>query len=197
MPEVPEIWSTYIDGLMDQEPRLSAQIKGFQRQHEELDTRMENLPVDEEVLTLESRIVQLAEPRSRHVTAEADLPERRAKLREHDAAIRTIVLRLRDTPDVFQARLEEDDEATATRLAHATELAAVRQVSDGLRDNASEAERGAEDLARVRKQQAQVLEEVATAVQSMRDSGALSLRRDTSLAKVRAWIQLSAHTSWH
>ena len=390
LPEVPETWSGDIDDLMDQEPRLSTQLEGLERQRKELATRIEDLPVDDEVLALESRIVQLADARARHVTAEADLPERHAQRREYDAGIRTIVLRLRDaagldpaslvvssgvtgvlndlierrsgieerlvttadevkrtetlvgtahraleesaeqvgdddgsafdrlngainavqaddcrsrlamhsaqrdvlqgtldgqiaelhpwegsagilagvrvpeaeemeswqaaldrvaqdidrlegdrarlraeqnrfrglmqakvtgtgvvndeeaarlrarrdeawrthrtvlddaTADVFQGRLEEDDEATAARIAHATELAALRQASDGLRDNASQAQRNAEDLARAQKQREEVLEEVATAVQIMRESGVSSLRPDTSLPKLRAWIQ--------
>ena len=393
MPEVPETWSRDIHDLMDREPRLSTQIEGFQRQREELAARMEALPVDDEVLALESRIVQLADARARYVTAEADLPERHAQRREYDAEIRTIVLRLCDaadldpaslvvssgvtgvlndlierrsgleeqlattadevkrteilvgtayraleespeqagdddgsafdrlngainsvqaddcrarlamhsaqrdelqgtldaqmaelhpwegsaailagvrapeaeemeswqaalepatqdidrierdcvrlrtdqnrlrglmqakitgtgvvnddeavrlrarrdeawkthraalddaTADAFQGRLEEDDDATAARIAHATELAALRQASDELRDNASETERNAEDLARAQKQRAQVLEEVGTAVQIMRDSGVPSLRYDTSLPKLRAWIQRRA-----
>ena len=390
LPEVPETWSKDIDDLMDQEPRLSTELKGLQRRREELAARMEALPVDDEVLALESRIVQLADPRARHVTAEADLPERHAQRREYDAGIRTIVLRLRDaadldpaslvvssgvtgvlndlierrsgieerlvttadevnrtetlvgtahraledsaeqvgdddgsafdrlngainavqaddcrsrfamhsaqrdvlqgtldgqiaelhpwegsvgilagvqapeaeemaswqaaldrvaqdidrlegdrarlqaeqnrfrglmqakvtetgvvndeeaarlraqrdeawrthravlddaTADVFQGRLEEDDEATAARIAHATQLAALRQASDGLRDNASKAQRNAEDLARTQKQREEVLEEVAIAVQIMRDSGVPSLRPDTSLPKLSAWVQ--------
>ena len=390
LPEVPETWSGGIDDLMDQEPRLSTQLEGLERQREELAARIEALPVDDEVLALESRIVQLADPRARHVTAEADLPERHAQRREYDAGIRTIVLRLRDatdldpaslvvssgvtgvlndlierqsgieervattadevkrtetlvgtahrafeesaeqvgdddgsafdrlngainavqaddcrarlamhsaqrdelqgtldgqmaelhpwegsagilagvrvpeaeemeswqaaldrvcqnidrlegdrarlraeqnrfrglmqakvagtgvvndeeaarlrarrdeawrthraalddaTADAFQGRLEEDDAATAARIAHATELAALRQASDGLRHNASEAQRNAEDLARAQKQREEVLEEVATAVQIMRESGVSSLRPDTSLPKLRAWIQ--------
>ena len=390
LPEVPETWSRDIDDLMDQEPRLSTELKGLQRQREELAARIEALPIDDEVLALESRIVQLAHARARHVTAEVDLPERHAQRREYDAGIRTIVLRLRDAADLdpaslvmssgvtgvlndlierrsgieerlvttadevkrtetlvgtahraleesaervgdddgsafdrlngainavqaddcrsrltmhsaqrdvlqgtldgqiaelhpwegsagilagvrvpeaeemeswqaaldrvaqeidrlegdcarlraeqnrflglmqakvtetgvvndeeaarlrarrddawrthravlddasadaFQGRLEEDDEATAARIAHATELAALRQASDELRDITSEAQRNAEDLVRAQKQRKEVLEEVATAVQIMRDSGVPSLRSDTSLPKLRAWIQ--------
>ena len=390
LPEVPETWSRDIDDLMDREPRLSTELKGLHRQREGLAARIEALPVDDEVLALESRIVQLADARARHVTAEADLPERHAQRREYDVGIRTIVLRLRDaadldpgslvvssgvtgvlnalierrsgiedrlvttadevkrtetlvgtahraleesveqigdddgsafdrlsgainavqaddcrsrlamhsaqrdvlqgtldgqiaelhpwegsagilagvrvpeaeemeswqaaldriaqdidrlegdrarlqavqnrfrglmqakvtetgvvddeeaarlrerrddawrthraaldeaTADAFQGRLDEDDDATAARMAHATELAALRQASDGLRDNASEAQRNAEDLARAQKQREEVLEGVATAVQIMRESGVPSLRPDTSLPKLRAWIQ--------
>ena len=105
MPEVPETWSRDIHDLMDREPRLSTQIEGFQRQREELAARMEALPVDDEVLALESRIVQLADARARYVTAEADLPERHAQRREYDAEIRTIVLRLCDAADLDPASL--------------------------------------------------------------------------------------------
>ena len=77
--------------------------------------------------------------------------------------------------DTFEERLKEDDHATATRIAHATELAKLRQASEDLRENTSELERNAGELVLTRKQQQQVLDEMAAAVLVMAETGAEGL----------------------
>ena len=74
--------------------------------------------------------------------------------------------------DTFEERLKDDDAAMAARIAHVTELAKLRQAREGLREKTSELERNAGELALVRKQQRQVLDEMAAAVQAMAGTGA-------------------------
>ena len=90
--------------------------------------------------------------------------------------------------DTFEERLKDDDDATAARVAHATELAKLRQASESLREKTSELERNAGDLALARKQQRQVLDEVSAAVQAMAGTGAESLSSAVTLPKLTAWI---------
>ena len=92
----------------------------------------------------------------------------------------------------FEERLEEDDHATATRIAHATELANLRQASENLRENTSERERNAGELALTHKQQQQVLDEIATAVLVMAGTGAEGLPAAVTLPKLTAWIDRRA-----
>ena len=94
--------------------------------------------------------------------------------------------------DTFEERLEEDDDATAARIVHATELANLRQASEDLREKTSELERNAGELALVRKQQRQVLDEVAAAVQAMAGTGAEGLSSAVTLPKLTAWIDRRA-----
>ena len=94
--------------------------------------------------------------------------------------------------DAFEERLAEDDHATATRIAHATELANLRQASDDLRENTSELERNAGELALTRKQQQQVLDEVVAAVHVMAGTGAEGLPATVTLPKLTAWIDRRA-----
>lgn len=92
----------------------------------------------------------------------------------------------------FEERLEEDDHATATRIAHATELANLRQASENLRENTSERERNAGELALTHKQQQQVLDEIAAAVLVMAGTGAEGLPATVTLPKLTAWIDRRA-----
>ena len=94
--------------------------------------------------------------------------------------------------DTFEERLEEDDDATAARIVHATELANLRQASEDLREKTSELERNAGELALVRKQQRQVLDEMAAAVQAMAGTGAEGLSSAVTLPKLTAWIDRRA-----
>ena len=94
--------------------------------------------------------------------------------------------------DTFEERLKEDDDATAARIVHATELANLRQASEDLREKTSELERNAGELALVRKQQRQVLDEVAAAVQAMAGTGAEGLSSAVTLPKLTAWIDRRA-----
>ena len=94
--------------------------------------------------------------------------------------------------DTFEERLEEDDEATTARIEHATELANVRQASEDLREKNSELEQNAGELALARKQQRQVLDEVAAAVQVMAATGAESLPSAVTLPKLTTWIDRRA-----
>ena len=90
--------------------------------------------------------------------------------------------------DAFEERLEEDDHANATRIAHATELANLRQASEDLRENTSELERNAGEFALTHKQQQQVLDEMAAAVRVMVGTGAEGLPVTVTLPKLTAWI---------
>ena len=92
----------------------------------------------------------------------------------------------------FEERLKEDDDATAARIAHATELANLRQASEDLREKISELERNAGELALARKQQRQVLDEVAAAVQVMAGTGAEGLPSAVTLPKLTTWIDRRA-----
>ena len=92
------------------------------------------------------------------------------------------------TADAFEKRLEKDDHATATRIAHATELANLRQASEDLRENTSELERNAGELALTLKQQQQVLDEMAAAVLVMAGAGAGGLPATVTLPKLTAWM---------
>ena len=90
--------------------------------------------------------------------------------------------------ETFEERLKDDDDATAARIAHATELAKLRQASESLREKTSELERNAGELALARKQQRQVLDEVSAAVQVMAGTGAESLSSAVTLPKLTTWI---------
>ena len=92
----------------------------------------------------------------------------------------------------FEERLRDDDDATAARVAHATELAQLRQASEGLREKTSELERNAGELALARKQQRQVLDEVSAAVQVMARTGAEGLPATVTVPKLTAWIDRRA-----
>ncbi len=92
----------------------------------------------------------------------------------------------------FEERLEEDDHATATRIAQATELANLRQASEDLRENTSELERNAGELALTDKQQQQVLDEIAAAVLVMAGTRAEGLPATVTLPKLTAWIDRRA-----
>ena len=94
--------------------------------------------------------------------------------------------------DSFEDRMEEDDDATAARIAHATELANLRQASEDLREKSSELERNARELALSRKQQRQVLDEVAAAVQVMAGTGTEGLPSAVTLSKLTTWIDRRA-----
>ena len=89
----------------------------------------------------------------------------------------------------FEERLKDDDDATAARIVHATELAKLRQASEGLREKTSELERNTGELALARKQQRQVLDEVSAAVQVMARTGAESLSSAVTLPKLTTWIE--------
>ena len=88
----------------------------------------------------------------------------------------------------FEERLEEDDHATATRIAQATELANLRQASEDLRENTSELERNAGEIALTHKQLQQVLDEMAAAVRVMAGTGAEGLPATVTLPKLTAWL---------
>ena len=393
LPEVPQVWFKQVGSLIVQEPKLTTRLDGLKRQKRQLSEKKESLAVDNAILGLESRIDQLKTARARYVTAAADLPERRPKLREYDGTIRTITRRLSEAsgidptslvvpagvvgslndlieqrsglderlrttatemekaeaavdtarravektgaeagdgaedafdcldaatkavhaddhharlamhmqqrnelkatldaqmaqlhpwdgaPEVlvgvsvpepsemnvwrsaldqavkdidrlereearlladrnrlsglmeakrsetgvisdeetarlralrdeawqthratldaasaetFEERLKDDDDATAARIAHATELAQLRQASEDLRERTSELERNARELALARKQQRQVLDEVSTAVQVMARTGAEDLPATVTVLKLTAWIDRRA-----
>ena len=94
--------------------------------------------------------------------------------------------------DTFEERLKDDDDATAARIAHTTELAKLRQASEDLREKTSELERNVGELALARKQQRQVLDEVAAAVQVMAGTGAEGLSSAVTLPKLTTWIDRRA-----
>ena len=64
----------------------------------------------------------------------------------------------------------------------------MRQASEDLREKTSELERNAGELALARKQQRQVLDEVAAAVQVMAGTGAEGLSSAVTLPKLTTWI---------
>ena len=92
----------------------------------------------------------------------------------------------------FEERLRDDDDATAARVAHATELTELKQASEGLRAKTSELERNAGELALARKQQRQVLDEVSAAVQVMARTGAEVLPATVTVPKLTTWIDRRA-----
>ena len=94
--------------------------------------------------------------------------------------------------DTFEERLKDDDDTTAARITHATELAKLRQVSEDLQEKNAELERNAGDLTLAYKQQRQVLDEVAAAVQVMGETGAEGLSSTITLPKLTTWIDRRA-----
>ena len=73
-------------------------------------------------------------------------------------------------------------------MANAMELADLRQASENLREINLELEQNAKELALASKRQRHVLNEVATAVESMVNTGAEDLSSNHTIAKLAAWI---------
>ena len=99
LPEVPRVWFTLIDDLIAEVPRLNERIKGLRNQEQELSEEREALLLDNAILELEDRLGQLDRTRARYVTAEDDLPRRRASLAEHENTITVVVRRLGKAPN--------------------------------------------------------------------------------------------------
>ena len=94
MPEAPGVWFTQIGDLIADEPRLNERLKGLRDQERKLSDEMEGMVLDNAILKLEDHLGQLDMSRARYVTAEQDLPRRRASVAEHRGTIAAIVRRL-------------------------------------------------------------------------------------------------------
>ena len=98
LPEAPGVWFTQIGDLIADEPRLNERLKGLRDQERKLSDEKEGLVLDNAILELEDHLGQLDMSRARYVTAEEDLPRRRASLAEHRGTIAAIIRRLNKAP---------------------------------------------------------------------------------------------------
>ena len=99
LPNVPEVWFTQIGDLIAEMPMLTERVKGLRSQKRKLNEERDALNLDYSILDLEDRLNQLERTRARYVTAEEDLPRRRASLAEHDNTIAAIIRRLDKAPN--------------------------------------------------------------------------------------------------
>ena len=99
LPEPPRAWFTQIGDLIAEEPRLTERVKGLRDRERRLNKEKVALVPDDSILELEDRVGSLDRGRARYVTAEDDLPRRRASLAEHLGAIAAILRRLNKAHD--------------------------------------------------------------------------------------------------
>lgn len=97
-----------------------------------------------------------------------------------------------ETADRFEERLKEDDAATAGRLAHAAELAGLRQAAEDLLEVEAKLERSGAELALAQDKQRSVLDRIAAAVAEMGRTGAEELPPDIPLARLTGWLERRA-----
>ena len=105
LPEAPQVWFGQIRDLIADEPKLSERVKGLRDQKRKLKEEQEALLLDHAILELEDRLRSLDKGRARYVTAEDDLPRRRATLAEHMGTIAAIVRRLNKAADTDPGNL--------------------------------------------------------------------------------------------
>ena len=97
-----------------------------------------------------------------------------------------------ESADNFKERLNEDDSATAGRIAHATALAELRQAAEALCNFEAELEASEAELGLARDRQKGVLARIASAVVVMSRTGADNLPPDIELPKLTGWMQRRA-----
>lgn len=91
--------------------------------------------------------------------------------------------------DAFEARMNAYDAAMDGRLAQAAALADIRQAGKELRSRDAEIERNAEELAIARQRRQRLLDEIATSVQDMIETGASELPPDIARSSLAGWIR--------
>ena len=91
--------------------------------------------------------------------------------------------------DAFEARMNAYDAAMDGRLAQAAALADIRQAGKESRSRNAEIERNAEELAIARQRRQRLLDEIATSVQDMIETGASELPPDIARSRLAGWLR--------
>ena len=112
LPEAPAGWHGDIGLLRDEALTLQARAEALAGERRTALAALEALTLDAAALALAEPFALLDDLRSRHVTAEKDLPDRRLRLRESEAAIAALLHRLGQAQAVDPQRLVLTAQAT-------------------------------------------------------------------------------------
>lgn len=99
LPQPPAHWSFELPALMKEEAMLQTRLVGLDERMQRGREELENLLVDEDLLALSDRLVQLPDAAARYSTAEEDLPKRRKELADRDLQIALITRTLGAAPE--------------------------------------------------------------------------------------------------
>jgi len=105
LPEAPPGWLEALPGLQRDDIELATRAATAQAEIVQQTAELEAIAVDEAALALAGRIEQAAKLQARHVTAEADLPERRLQLRDAERGVTGLLARLGRAGETDPARL--------------------------------------------------------------------------------------------
>lgn len=210
LPEVAPEWRQQVRDLGNEEAALEAGGAALSEEIDRLTAERETIGVDTQILSLESRLAELERLRTRHDTAEEDLPERRAALTRIDATISQLLLRLgqSDTREPEELLLSTARTATLrelvdTRASIDVRLATARkEVMDASagRDDAREqlqAAGGSDSAPEQRQDQVDTLSEVLTVLRSSdHELRRHSAERAIALARQDLDARLEALAPW-
>jgi uncharacterized protein YhaN len=113
LPAAPAGWSEELPRLLRDEVELATRAAGIEAEIIERTARRDMIVVDGAAAGLAPRFEELAQSRARHVTADLDIPSRRAELLVVEATIAAVL-----------ARLEKRDEPDPARLVLPTKMTA-------------------------------------------------------------------------
>jgi len=210
LPEVAPEWRQQVRDLGNEEAALEAGGAALREEIDRLTAERETIGVDTQILSLESRLTELEHLRTRHDTAEEDLPERRAALTRIDATISQLLLRLgqSDTREPEELLLSTARTATLRELVDARASLDVRlgtarkEVMDASagRDDAREqlqAAGGSDSAPEQRQSQVDALSEVLTVLRnSDHELRRHSAERAIALARQDLDARLEALAPW-
>ncbi|WP_394688771.1 AAA family ATPase [Hoeflea sp.] len=138
IPDTPPERADEVVRLREQEARLEASADALEQQLVRLDQELDEIGIDETLLSMRDRFAELETLQARHATAVEDVPKLKLALGESNAEIGQLLIRLgrRDQPDAEDLLL---DAATAAALNEriserttidARLLAAAKEASD-------------------------------------------------------------------
>ena len=211
LPDVAPEWRQQVRDLGNEEAALEAGGAALSEEIERLAAERETIGVDTKILSLESRLAELERQRTRHDTAEEDLPERRAALTRIDATISQLLIRLEQSgthkPEellLSSARTATLRELIDTRASLDVRLATARkEVTDAKagREDAQEQLRaagGRDTTPEQRQSQLDALSEVLTVLRnSDHELRHHSAERAIALTRQDLDTRLEALAPWH
>ncbi|HTN11831.1 MAG TPA: AAA family ATPase [Acetobacteraceae bacterium] len=206
LPAPPAGWAAELPQLQRDDVELATRAAGIEAEIIERTARRDAIVLDS-AAGLASRFEDLAEARARHVTADLDIPSRRAELLAAEAAIAAVLARLGREGETDPGRLvlpaklaAKLERLAADRSGIAARLALAQREHSAALQRLTEARQAAQQAGGGDPQRETRLRHLAAAATALRDSdhairhraaerslAAARLRLDGALAALRPW----------
>ncbi len=208
LPTPPAGWAEELPHLLRDDVELATRAAGAEAAIIERTVQRDAIVVDSTAAGLASRYEELAQSRARHVTADLDIPSRRAELLEAEAAIAAVLARLGRQGEPDPARLvlpvpltAKLERLAADRSGITARLALAQREHSAALQRVTEAGQAAQEVGGSGDARHQArLRQVAAAATALRDSdhtlrhraaernlATTRLRLDRALAALQPW----------